>query len=133
MSIFMLASRQKLRFPSTRGPLTVEQLWDMPLQSKAAQDFSLDAVAKQVNRELKATVEESFVAPVNAANVQQQLMLDVLKYIISAKLEEAKARENATAVAQERHKLLAILEDKQDDALKAMTAEQIKARLAALS
>ena len=33
MNIFEYATRAKLRFASSRGDLTVEQLWDVPLRS----------------------------------------------------------------------------------------------------
>lgn len=132
--IFMLATRQKLRFPSCRGPLTVEQLWDMPLQSKSVPEFSLDDVAKQVNRDLKATGEQSFVSPdVGGENTKLALMLDIVKSVIAVKMAEQAATATRAANAAERQKLLGILADKQDEALKSMTPEQIQARLAALS
>ena len=44
MNIFEYAARSKIRFQSTKGELTVEQLWDVPLRSR--DDFNLNAVAK---------------------------------------------------------------------------------------
>ena len=132
--IFMLAARQKLRFPSCRGPLTAEQLWDMPLQSKSVPEFSLDDVAKQVNRDLKSTAEQSFVSPdLGGENTKLTLMLDVVKFVIATKVAENATTANRVANAQERQKLLGILADKQDEALKSMTPEQIQARLATLA
>ena len=46
-NIFELATRKALRFGTERGPVTVEQLWQMPLQSKNL--FDLDNVAKACN------------------------------------------------------------------------------------
>jgi hypothetical protein len=46
------AVRNKLRFSSSRGELTAEQLWDVPLRSKDGLD--LNAVAQTANKALKA-------------------------------------------------------------------------------
>ena len=58
-NMFEQATRNKLRFESTKGPLSVEQVWDAPLTSRNG--FSLDDIAKQAKRELDALSEESFV------------------------------------------------------------------------
>lgn len=132
-NLFEQATRRKLRFPSPRGPLTVEQLWDLPLQSKASPEFSLDAVARAVNADLKATAEESFVAPeANSANSTQQLMLDIVKHVIAVRIADNKAAESLSAKRAERQKLLGLLEKRKDEALESLTPEQIEARLAAL-
>jgi hypothetical protein len=60
MNIFEYATRNRLRFASVRGELTVEQLWnDVPLRSR--DDFNLNVVAKSANKALKDISEESFV------------------------------------------------------------------------
>lgn len=130
MSIFEQATRAKLRFSSVRGELTVEQLWDLPLQSKSL--FDLDNIAKAVSREVKAVSEESFVTEASPANAKLTLALDVVKHIISVKkLENQVSLDRASRLA-ERDKLLNILSDKNDAALKELTPEQIQARLATL-
>lgn len=130
MSIFEQASRQKLRFPSLKGELTVEQLWDLPLQSKSG--FDLDTIAKSVSRDLKAVTEESFVIETSPANTTLVLKLDLMKHIIAVRLAENAAAVNRAARAAERQKLLGVLADKQDESLKALTPEQIQQRLAEL-
>jgi hypothetical protein len=130
MSIFEQASRQKIRFPSTRGELTVEQLWDLPLQSKSL--FDLDNIAKAVSREVKAVSEESFVTESSPANAKLTLALDVVKHIISVRKSENRISLDRAARMAERDKLLEILSDKNDAALKELSPEQIKARLESL-
>ena len=131
MSIFEQASRAKLRFPSIKGELTTEQLWDIPLQSKTG--FDLDNIAKAVNREVKAVTEESFVTEVNPANTRLTLAFDVVRHVIAVKIKEASiAAERHNKIA-ERDKLLDILADKQDAALKQLSPEEIQKRLRELS
>ena len=59
MNLFEIATRKKLRFPSLKGELSAEQLWDLPLSSRVGLD--LDNIAKAVNKDLKAEEEDSFV------------------------------------------------------------------------
>ena len=130
MSIFEQASRQKLRFPSLKGELTVEQLWDLPLQSKSG--FDLDTIAKSVSRDLKAVTEASVVIETSPANTTLVLKLDLMKHIIAVRLAENAAAVNRAARAAERQKLLGVLADKQDESLKALTPAEIQQRLAEL-
>lgn len=131
MNIFEIASRKKLRFPSIKGELTVEQLWDLPLQS--VNKFDLDSVARAVNSQLKAVTEESFVATSTSPEKSlYELQLDIVKHMIATRLAENEAARLKTARAEELKKLTDILADKQDEALKSMSPDQIKARIAKL-
>ncbi len=130
-NIFETASRQAVRFVSNRGELTTEQLWDLPLQSKSG--FDLDSVAKAVNMALKATTEESFVATArNPMKEGLELKLEIVKHIIAIRIQENADKQAAAGRAAEREKLLGILGEKQDEALKNLTPDEIQARLDAL-
>lgn len=132
MNIFEQASIQKLRFQSVKGELTVEQLWDLPLQSR--NQFDLDTIAKSVNRDLKSTEEESFVSTrVNPAKTRLNLMLEILKHIISVKMEAAEEARIKANKADEKEKLLRLLEEKQTEQLRSLSAEQIAERIKELS
>jgi hypothetical protein len=132
MNIFEQATRRKLRFASMRGEVTTELLWDIPLTSKTG--FDLDSIAKGVNKELKATAEESFVATEhNPAKVELEIKLDVLKHIIAVKLAEAEDRKKASERAAEKQRLLDILHEKKDEALKDLSVEELQQRLDALN
>lgn len=132
MNIFEQASIQKLRFQSVKGELTVEQLWDLPLQSR--NQFDLDTIAKSVNRDLKATEEESFVSTrANPAKTRLTLMLEILKHIISVKMEAAEEARTKANQAEEKQKLLRLLEEKQIEQLRSLSVEQIAERIKELS
>lgn len=131
MNIFEQATRKAIRFPSAKGEITTEQLWDLPLQSRSG--FDLDTIARTINRELKSMVEESFVsATPNPAAVCLELKLEILKHIIGVKIQEADEARTRAARAEEKQKLLKILGDKQDAALQALTQEEIAERIKAL-
>ncbi len=129
--MFEKATRQKLRFPSSKGFLSVEDLWDLPLQSKSG--FDLDSVARAVNATLKQTQEESFVTPVLTQPAKDaELQMAVVKHIIAVRLAENADAVQAVKRKQEREVLLGILDRKQNAALEALSPEEIQARLAAL-
>ena len=131
MNIFEQASREKLRFSTNRGELTVEQLWELPLQSKT--QFDLDSIAKNVYHGLKGSAEESFVSvSTDPMKAKLELMLEILKHIIAVKQEENAAKLNKARTEQERARIAEIINKKQDAALENETLEQLQARLAAL-
>lgn len=131
MNIFEQATRRAIRFESAKGDLSVEQLWDLPLQSR--NQFDLDTVAKTVNRQLNAVTEESFVSVrENPAKETLSLKLEIVKHIISVKLQEAEEARNRANKASEKEKLLRLLDEKQNEALRALTPEEIQERLKAL-
>ena len=132
MNIFEQATRRAIRFESAKGDLSVEQLWDLPLQSR--NQFDLDTVAKMVNRQLNAVTEESFVSVrENPAKETLSLKLELVKHIISVKLQEAEEARNRANKASEKEKLLRLLDEKQNEALRALTPEEIQERLKALA
>ena len=132
MNIFEQATRRAIRFESPKGDLSVEQLWDLPLQSR--NQFDLDTVAKTVNRQLNAVTEESFVSVrENPAKETLSLKLEIVKHIISVKLQEAEEARNRANKASEKEKLLRLLDEKQNEALRALTPEEIQERLKALA
>lgn len=132
MSNFKKAARLKLRFPSVKGHLTVEQLYDLPLTSKAG--FDLDSVAKTINASLRVASEDSFVNPKpNINQTLDQLCLDIVKEVIADKIAENEASAKAVANRHEREKLLEVLQGKKDAALANLSEEELEAKIRALS
>lgn len=129
MSIFEQASRAKLRFTSIKGRIAVEDLWDLPLSSRNG--FDLDSVAKAVNADLKAAAEESFVATAsNPAKAALELQMAVVKHVIAVRLKENEEQRARDARLEERRRLLQVLETKQDEKMRGMSAEEILGRIA---
>lgn len=133
MDMFEKASRVKLRFPSPVGPLMVEDLWDLPLSAARAARPSLDGVARAVHAELRILDEGSFVDdgpdPRRAA---LDLMMEVVKHVISRKKAWA-AAEKAAETAARRKKLIEALGRVQDRELEGMTADQLREEINRLS
>lgn len=127
MNLYKKATRKKLRFPSVRGSLSVEDLWDLPLI--APDDCSLDGVAKAVNRQLQTSEEESFVEPKKEEENLLRVQLDLVKDIIQYKIDAATAAEKREATKAKKQKILAILEKKEDADLEEQDSEELKKML----
>lgn len=124
--MFEKAAKLKLRFDTDRGSLTTEDLYDLPLTSKSG--FDLDTIARSVNREIKATDEESFVNTNNSSKSSiHNLKLDILKHIIASKIEDAKTREDFFVNKERNEKILKIIADKQDESLQGKSIEELQA------
>jgi len=129
--LFEYATRNKLRFMSVKGELTLEQLWDVPLRSR--DDFNLNAVAKAANKAWKDVSEESFVETTKTLDhVRRETALEIVKYVIDTKLAEEEVAKRRSEKRLEKEKLLAILAEKQDGKLSALSEAELKKRIAAL-
>jgi len=122
--MFQKASRLKLRFDSVKGLLAAEDLWDLPLTS-ATGKANLDDIAKAVNKELKTTQEESFVAKETKGNEILQLKLEILKTIISIKMAENEAAAKARENAEKKQQILALIQQKKGEQLAGASLEDL--------
>jgi hypothetical protein len=127
-TLFEQASRLKLRFGSPQGPLTVDDLWDLPLTSRTNR-ANLDDIARFYSRELKEQETESFVTKPARKNKILMLGFEIVKRVIEVRLEENKAIKDKAEKAAKKAKLLELLSKKKDDQLGEMTEEQLLAEI----
>lgn len=132
VDIYKYAAQNRLRFPSSRGSLTVEQLFDLPLRSTDGLD--LDNIARRVNSDLKSVSEDSFVddSPSSPLKDKLTISLDIVKDVIRTKLDENKAMREKQQRAVERKKLLDAIGAKKDAALTAASLDELEKKLAEL-
>ncbi|NJM90997.1 MAG: hypothetical protein HC863_01625 [Myxococcales bacterium] len=131
INLFEYATRNKLRFPSARGELTVEQLWDVPLRSR--DEFNLNSIAKTASKAWKDASEENFVETTKTPeHTRRELALELVKYVIEAKLADEAADKKRAENKLEKERLLKILAEKQAGALSELSEKELQARIAAL-
>lgn len=119
--MFKQASKLKLRFQTSKGPLTAEQLWDLTLTDLAT---AIKAVKKLLK---KADDDElSFLAEGNTVDVETQLRFDILKDVYLTKKAEAEALRDAAATKAHNQKILTLIAEKQDGKLKDMSIEDLE-------
>lgn len=129
-NLIELAVRKKLRFESTKGHLTVEQLFDLPFNSKSGCD--LQNVATVCNEEVKACGEVDFVGTAKPVAKTAQLKLDVVKYVIATKQNEHAVALSENQKAAEKQRLMGLLSRKKDEELEGKSAEEIQAMIDSL-
>lgn len=130
--MFDIATRKKLRFETSKGLLSVEELWDLPLTS-ATGKTNLDSIALELHRELRGAADvQSFVDETAKADTVVQLKFDIVKHIIDVRKKENLEAAQARVRAETKQRLLAALERKQGEAIDALSEEELRKRLAEL-
>lgn len=131
--MFEYASRHKLRFETSQGQLSVEDLWGMPLVHTKL--TSLDDIALELNKLVKDVGEPiSFVNPDAKSDKDEavHVKFELVKYIISIKLEDMKAVTDANERKARKQHLLSLLAEKEGEQLKSLSAEELKKMIADL-
>lgn len=122
--LFINATRNNYQFPF-RGMINVIDLWDLSLTN-------LDSVFKTLNAEVKKSEEESLLNTKSKEDEEISNKIEIVKYIVSVKLNEKKKREDAKKNAEMRQRLLEIKAKRQDAALENMSDEDLDKALAEL-
>jgi len=124
--MFEQAIKMKLRFESSKGLLSCEQLWDLPLTDN---QVSLDSMAIELNKQVK---EKSFVHKKSHKDEVNELRFDIVKFIINAKLKEIDDNTKAIETKAKKEQILGIIADKQEDKLKDKSISKLKAMIDSL-
>jgi hypothetical protein len=130
-AMFLNASRKKLRFDSSKGALSAEDLWDLPLTGKGA---NLDEIAVNLYKQLKNdTSELSFVKPAtNKASNELQDKFDLVKFVIDTKSAERDAAAAASEKAAAKQKIMGLIAKKDEANLENMPKEELEKLLASM-
>jgi hypothetical protein len=126
--MFEKAARLKYRFESSKGLLTVEDLWDLPLTSETKR-ANLDDIARELHKQLKSGDDVSFVYPDRKSNATIQAKFDIVKHIIDVKLLELEAAKKAEQNKLQKQKILRLISEKDDEVLRGKSREELTALL----
>ena len=119
--LFKIAAKRKYRF-NYKGLITVEDLWDLSLEE-------LDKIYKNLKSQQRNNSEESLLQSVSKEDKELNNKIEIIKVVVSDKLEaQDKAKKAATQKAQNQ-RILEILADKKDAALKEKSIEELQAML----
>lgn len=125
VNLFEVASRKKLRFDSKHGKITVEELWDLSLES-------IDSIAVALNNKIKTTETISFVSDVSSANTEDKLKFDIVIHIINTRKAELELRRERAANAERARTIREELSRRKEDAIKTKSDEDLQKELDAL-
>lgn len=123
-NLFEMATRNKLRFPSAKGELSVEDLWDLS-------DKDLDVVYKNLKDQEVKSSEESLL---DDANVDPKLTaaIGIVKYIFITKRNERLAEKERINKKLTQRKYIDALSKKQDEAIEKMSEAELRAMIDSL-
>lgn len=119
--LFIMATKNKFRFPF-KGMVSVEDLWDMNVRD-------LDSVFKALNAQAKQSKEESLLATKSKEDSILEAKIEVVKYIVTAKLAEAEAKRVRAEQKEKKNRIAEILADKQDEELRGKSVAELTAML----
>lgn len=123
-NLFILATQNKFRFPF-KGQASVEDLWDMNVRD-------LDTVFKALNSQAKQANEESLLTTKSKEDSILEAKIEVVKFIVSAKLAEAEAKRVKAEQKEKKNRIAEILADKQDEELRGKSVAELTAMLASM-
>jgi hypothetical protein len=119
--LFKIAAKKKYRF-NYRGVISVEDLWDLDVEA-------LDSIYKNLKKQQKTSQEESLLETVSKEDKEINNKIEIIKTIVNDKLA---AKEKAIKAAEKRtqnQRILEIMADKKDAALKEKSIEELQAML----
>jgi len=122
--MFEQITRNKVRFNSVRGQLTIEDIWDLPLSNGVV---NLDNMAKELSKELQES-QESFVSKKKKDNITK-LKFKAVRHIISVKLKEIEKRKELAENKVKYEQILDILAEKDIDTLKGKSRKELEKEL----
>lgn len=126
--MFEKASRMKLRFPTVRGLLSAEDVWEMPL-ANIRDGFSLDGLAVMLDKKLKESNVTSFVTKKSGPDEVTQLQFDIVKHIIDVRVAESEAAFKAREIKENNQKILQLIAEKSNEELRGKSIEELQAML----
>lgn len=125
--MFEQAARLKLRFMTPKGNLGVEDLWDLPLTSKRG--VSLEELAQDLYKRTEELPKVSFVSKVEPKDKEMELRFNIVKHIITKRLEENAGKVNDAQKKAHNQHILSLIEQKKNADLETKSVEELQAML----
>lgn len=119
--LFKTAVKKKYRF-NFKGIISVEDLWDLSVED-------LDKIYKSLKSQQKNESEESLLQKVSKEDKVLDNKIEIIKIIVADKLAAKERAQKAASQRMQNQRILEIMADKQDAALKEKSIEELQAML----
>jgi ribosomal protein L29 len=119
--MYKQASQLKLRFQTSKGQLTVEQLWDLSMTDLSTTIKAMKKVLKKSDDDDLGFLEED-----SKVDKVMELAFNILKDVYITKKEAAKAIREADEIKAHNQKILTLIADKEEESLKGKSIEELK-------
>ena len=121
-NLFEIATRRKFRFETTRGNLTIEELWDLSIES-------LDRIAVALHKKVNSEETVSFVNTSKKVNTGDELKLEIVLHVINVRVSEASESRERQLKAERARTIRDELERRKEDAIKTKSDEELAKEL----
>lgn len=121
MNLFEKATKEKWRFEH-KGIISVEDLWDLSLED-------LDKIFMKLKKAQKESEGESLLSTNNTEFTLLEDKINLIKHIVSEKLEEKNRAIREKEMKEERQKIMQILSSKRNESLNNLSIEELEAKL----
>jgi hypothetical protein len=118
--LFAQATRMKLRFPSGKGELNLEDLWDLPITK-------LDEMGISIKTDLESSQGKSLrrnASPMKGSGTLQ-LKLDIIQFIINTREDEAERHQQQQTLASDYQKVKELIASKREANLANLPEEDL--------
>ena len=120
--MYKQASQLKLRYPTSVGMVSTEQLWDL---NQIQLSNSIKAVKKALSKS-EGDDELSFLGSEKIVDVENQLRFNVLKDVFLSKKKEAEELSSAAEDKAHNQKIDALIAEKQDGKMREMSIDDLE-------
>jgi hypothetical protein len=129
MTPIIYALQNKLRFQTTSGNLSVEQLFELPITSTRGPSLATLATELATTITPVAALDFLNVTPVNSID---QIKFDVVKFIIQLKQEQNSLKAAEASKASQKKILQDLIATKKGEALASKSLAELEKELASL-
>ena len=119
--MFEFALKNKVRFPY-KGLVSVEDLFDLSVRD-------LDSIFKTLNAQVKKSQEESLLATKTKEDETLAIQIEIVKHIVKTKLDEAETAKQSKELKEKKQKIMEMIAEKKDEALRNASVEELQAML----
>lgn len=120
-NVFEIAVREKYRFPY-KGLVSIEDMWDLPVTE-------LDKVFKELNKQVKTAQEESLLETKTKEDEILENKIAIVRHIVSIKQKESKDKMMERQRKAQKQRIMEIMADKEDEALKGKSLDELQKML----
>jgi len=127
MNKFEYAVKNKLRFPTSVGKISVEDLYNLPTEGRTSLRTIAEAIQLQINAIPTSNALEFFKSKETKEDAELKIMFELVKHVVEERMSEQEAKTNAKANEAHNEKIKAIIAQKENQSLESMSVEQLKA------
>jgi len=116
------ASKKGLRFTTSKGLLSVEQLWTLSIAE-------LDTLAVSLDEAYKNSKGKSFVEKRTTKDKDLKLQFDIVLDILQTRVDESEALKDAAEIKEHNQKILKLIAEKKDGELAGKSVKELEGML----